>query len=105
MEAVVFVGLLLGSLGSGRLYLVTSPAVIFGISTISALVALLYMYIFLDESVKNLTGITSSWVRTKYLFLFQMFGMKCCSNVPPFQKQYYSRENSRHFSKSGMLVT
>lgn len=63
MEATVFVGLLLGSMSSGQLYLVTSSAFVFGLSTISSLLALLCVYMFVNESVKNVTGITSPWVR------------------------------------------
>lgn len=63
MEAVVFIGLLVGSMSSGQLYLVTSASFVFGLATLSALIALICMYLFVDESVKNVTGITSSWVR------------------------------------------
>lgn len=59
----MFVGLLVGSMSSGQLYLVTSASFVFGLATLSALIALICMYLFVDESVKNVTGITSSWVR------------------------------------------
>lgn len=68
MEAVVFVGLLMGSMSSGRLYLATSTSFVFGLATLSSLIALFCVYLFVDESVKNLTGVTGSWVSKSFFF-------------------------------------
>lgn len=62
MEAAVFVGLLLGSLGSGQLYKLASASVVFGCSTCCTLIGLICVYAFVKESIKNETEETGRWV-------------------------------------------
>lgn len=62
MEAAVFVGLLLGSLGGAHLYQLTSASVVFGTATFCTLIALLCVCFFVKESIKNQTEERSSMV-------------------------------------------
>lgn len=62
MEAAVFVGLLLGSLGGAHLYQLTSAAVVFGCGAFCTLIALLCVCFFVKESIKNQTEERSSMV-------------------------------------------
>lgn len=65
MEAAVFVGLLLGSLGSPYLYEYTngSSTVVFLCAAIVTLIALLCVYKLLKESIKQVADDISYWVK------------------------------------------
>lgn len=67
MEAMVFVGLLMGSISSGYLYQLTSATVVFKCASFSAFVALICVYLFLEESNKNVTEEASPWVNYNYI--------------------------------------
>ncbi|XP_031618143.1 uncharacterized protein LOC116337604 [Contarinia nasturtii] len=68
MEAAVFVGLLLGSLSSGRLYKLTSASVVFGCAALCTLLGLICVYFFVKESIKNQTEETGRMAKFKALF-------------------------------------
>lgn len=65
MEAVVFVGLLLGALSSIPLYSRTSAAVVFFCASLCNLCGLVYIYFFVRESIQSSTSDIDFWVRRK----------------------------------------
>lgn len=51
MEAAVFIGLLIGSLTSSYIFAATSTSFVFGLASLSILIALLYIKFAVGESV------------------------------------------------------
>lgn len=70
MEAAVFVGLLLGALSSGRLLKISSASVVFGCSTMCTLSGLIWVVLYLKESIKNETEQTSRMVSKQEMLVF-----------------------------------
>lgn len=65
MEAAVFMGLLFGALTCGPLYKLTSAWAVFGCSTICTFIALVWIFLFVKESIKNETEQTTKMVKDK----------------------------------------
>lgn len=53
MECALFVGILVGSMASSYVYKFTTTYVMFGITTITTLIATLYVMFFVQESIHN----------------------------------------------------
>lgn len=66
MEAAVFMGLLFGALTCGNLYQLTSAWAVFLCSTICTFIALVWIFLFVKESIKNETEQTTKMVNTKF---------------------------------------
>lgn len=66
MEAAVFMGLLFGALTCGNLYKLTSAWAVFGCSTICTFIGLVWIFLFVKESIKNETEQTSKMVSERY---------------------------------------
>lgn len=73
LEASIYVGLLFGSVSSSYILRLTSPTVVFGISGIATFLGVLYVIIFiketiqLDESIGKFVSKCSMFVFTKNL--------------------------------------
>lgn len=53
MECAIFVGIMLGSLGSSYVYKFLATHTMFGIATIITLVATLHVMFFVEESIQH----------------------------------------------------
>lgn len=118
MEAAVFVGLLLGSLSSGRLYKWTSASLVFGLATFCTLSGLVWVYCFVKESIKNETEERSRIV--SLIPLIPSFQEPICASIEKKQQNAFMylmrqkqnksifflnfRSNSKRFSNGVMLL-
>lgn len=83
LEAALFIGILLGSLSSSYIYRWTSATILFAIAAMFALIAVLYIMFFVEESVHNTNISSGKMVRSiRSYILF-------CSSDSHYTNMYY----------------
>lgn len=97
LEASLYVGLLLGSISSSYLLSLTSATILFGIASTASFVGVLYVIVFVKESIQQDESVGK--------FVSRFTSIASTINPLTQTSSFFHRQNSKQFSTLALLLT